>query len=639
MNKLDLIHAIHTPEFFQDHTYGVSIFSDKTLYVFDKVMNESSYNSGNWISNTWNILIKKPVLQTVGRLIDDLAEKELNQIDKSIDKLTSVDRSDIDINKTYLKNLLSNLKNHDKVIKKYNDIHTILTVPQHQQIIEKIEKKLAYLDSLDQNLKLKKFSRVLQFLQDAIDDKDTYSIKALNRGFSDYIDLIKTFDQQDQEEAKQRFQSLLNTHLINSLLWNPKELNHLLEPVKEAMKTTKLEKELPKIDKIRAEVVSKLKTRLNNPKNLNTLPLPELLEKIQSDVINSTLNILSSTKTQKVKLSELLKNYYAYEKSEIDTFDQIKKECIEKKKESIVDSLTYTEEQKQWALEELTDINFSSVDPLKKVFFTTSKKNHITLNKVQSQLHILQKDLGKNTETVKSETMKIIDKKLDEIQKNYWGWFQDHQKARQFPFSQGWWGSNEMLGRGICKAINYRWIKKIMAHPTDDIKNVAQLEDPVNIPLKEGGSRLSARDRMNQATSSLEWHSGQTTDSIGQTVSKRDKLTGETLFKGDSVRKMIDSLCEQDLKKPIFERSGGVFDITATGKDSAHALGIQIDPKHNIYRFWDVNTGLYQFNSREQLTDAFESYMAKYYENKFTKFTAFQYLSTIQTTENKTRSE
>jgi len=65
--------------------------------------------------------------------------------------------------------------------------------------------------------------------------------------------------------------------------------------------------------------------------------------------------------------------------------------------------------------------------------------------------------------------------------------------------------------------------------------------------------------------------------------------------------------------------SHGIFSINIARMTSAdspgwgHAIGCQIDHQAGIYRFWDVNTGFYEYPSYEQFSTQFSSYLKSQY--------------------------
>lgn len=79
-------------------------------------------------------------------------------------------------------------------------------------------------------------------------------------------------------------------------------------------------------------------------------------------------------------------------------------------------------------------------------------------------------------------------------------------------------------------------------------------------------------------------------------------------------------------RNPFFGKSKGILQVdvfSITGVDgvkqgTAHALGIQIDERNQVFRFWDVNTGMYQFENLKDLESAFKEYVESlYHELKY----------------------
>ena len=129
----------------------------------------------------------------------------------------------------------------------------------------------------------------------------------------------------------------------------------------------------------------------------------------------------------------------------------------------------------------------------------------------------------------------------------------------------------------------------------------------------------------------LDWRTSEEIDSTGKLKRKATKITyEEALYEGTKFRPasiypssnrmlavhLIPSLIKRESQQPIFENSKGIIQVdvfSIAGRDgvreeSAHALGLQIDEKNKVFRFWDVNSGMYEFDTLKDLEEAFTEY-------------------------------
>lgn len=118
---------------------------------------------------------------------------------------------------------------------------------------------------------------------------------------------------------------------------------------------------------------------------------------------------------------------------------------------------------------------------------------------------------------------------------------------------------------------------------------------------------------------------------IPNTILTRDGLINCGLAKSfPDVKQMIDTLVEEDKKEPFLGRSNGIIDIEIFHVENGnfsegHAIGMQIDKERHIFRFWDVNSGLYTCHNEEQLKTAFHNYMDIAHKGLYNLFYTAQY--------------
>lgn len=275
----------------------------------------------------------------------------------------------------------------------------------------------------------------------------------------------------------------------------------------------------------------------------------------------------------------------------------------------------------------------------------------------------------------------ILDRKKSDT-----GWSERNAKYRLFEFDQSTWGDHHVLGRGCCLMINYRWVKGVMKNPTQKFSRVDELdpelsrvspmplgkalvtvksadfqkmlkekeqqrawtgprtESSANADVSMSGwdlsppessssddddAKVTAHDRFMQASRAVEF--AKTDD---RTVGVSDKAAQKDGFKkthlvnrATSIVNMIDQLVND--QPQVLLTSGGAIDIYMGASDSAHEIGMQIDQATNTYRFWDVNSGFYSYDTLDQLKKEMSSYLTDVYDDEFKKFYAIQYVADV----------
>lgn len=574
-------------------------------------------------------------LETTTLAIESIAQKELKLLDQDF-KITNEDSSSEQLNdvlkqKLYLKNIKRNLVNHDKLINKANLTYH-LSIPTHQKTIEKIKKKALFLDKIEKQIKLKRFSKCIYYLEKDIKDNNTnLDITLLNFLYHRDFDFINHLSKENRAETLAHFYSLLNTNFTMTAM-DVDSVTHkqLIAPVEILITNLGFEEEINNhMEEIKKERRAILESRLNDKDFLTSTP-HKLVSQIQLDILEKTLKFISMKEDEKISLTKVLQEYFDYEKNMIDLSIQNEEDSRKEFKEIILNDLSYSEEQKKLLLNELDStsflINDLIFDKMLDILVSTQKEKKTNL--LTNFSYKIQEKQNKLSGCIPEKFFKKeIDKALKKFKKvEAWGWFKNNESDTCFRYSQKAWGSHEILGTGICQALNYRWIKKIMENPSSHITDVGYFAENL---IRKGKSDITSRDRMDYAIYSVEGTLKEGFSSgIGKTILKRDKLDYQEISTTSTIREMIDSLYKDYDKTLVFSHSGGVFEINAQRNESGHALGMQIDPAQGVYRFWDVNSGFYQYNSREELTAAFEDYMTKFYNNKYTYFVVCQYIPT-----------
>lgn len=151
------------------------------------------------------------------------------------------------------------------------------------------------------------------------------------------------------------------------------------------------------------------------------------------------------------------------------------------------------------------------------------------------------------------------------------------------------------------------WAWQDEKSPSIDPKSSKDLSE------KEGTGEITGRDRFLQAANLLNGRS------IVEKMQKQDKLETRFVFERPlPMKEMLDEM--------FSGRQNGVFTLgicSTTG--GGHALGMQIDPSKNTFRFFDVNSGFYQFESLEEMKEIIPDYLQEIYPS-YNRGTVMQFV-------------
>lgn len=237
-------------------------------------------------------------------------------------------------------------------------------------------------------------------------------------------------------------------------------------------------------------------------------------------------------------------------------------------------------------------------------------------------------------------------------------WLKKNHGRQLFAYSQSLDGEDFVFQRGICAGINFRWIFNLLER---DLPNIVSFHDLEELELhsaseitgkfhrgnfrqkhQEAGSATLLSDRVRQArmsvVSKLDWKTSEEVDASGKIKLTAKKITyQEALYEGtkytpDTIYSAEKKLLAADLfssligregNHPFLRKSKGIVQVdvySIAGKDgvkqaSAHALGLQIDENKQVFRFWDVNKGMWEFETLKDLESAFKEYVELVYHD------------------------
>jgi len=219
-------------------------------------------------------------------------------------------------------------------------------------------------------------------------------------------------------------------------------------------------------------------------------------------------------------------------------------------------------------------------------------------------------------------------------------WFIRNQKNQRFANKPDSLSDQRPLWTGNSDPINYRWIKAIMKNPSKLFKNASELSyKPVvrtEFEVVEDEFEVSDENQKNEAQNEKQ--------GMPNAILNKDHLQKEIIISHKEPKTTLTALIEevdtQNLKNEDsfnLASSNGVIDVTIMTEEknekgetvaykNAHSIGIQIDRTSQLFRFWDIHSGLYTYSSLEELKAECELYVQSFYGSECNNFSATQYI-------------
>lgn len=593
----------------------------------------SAFTAGwkNWRGNNADDAIYK-----VSKAINDIALTHLTDrltVKTQLEKCNSLAPTTekmkvIQIAIAELQTLSSNLENHETLVTEFNNkFYTNLSFcSNHQAVMQLATSRLKTFRDAQLNL--------TAILEKEISDNLLNIYKAVSNGsevnkdfiLQKYSQIQSMIDALPNEEMKKKYSQKLNMSLNSFYLI---DLSHKLKGFGGGIKTPFFIETFlndrgfdkntinEKCENGRKVFQEYLKTvQDQQSESLSNISSPDLISMLENKILSLITQEFPELPSERLQTS--LKAIWDCERY----FQSLQKTVVNEQRKKFNDDLN-----SQNISENRKKIIESKIQQCTLLDYSLTVVNW-------SLLFLQPKDL-KGSET---DFLKMIEDLNDDIeyQKGYYSkeylssameatfkesnnWFERNKSKTLFTFDQGQWTG----GRGgVCAAKNFRWIKMLIDKPDIVPKSYHDLENSSQNDIEEVG--VSLRDRMDQSLYSLElFFSKNEILHIGESILKRDKMCAEYWGKADSIEELIERV-NAGLTYNPYPRV--ILDIGAYGEESAHAMGMQIDHTRKLYRFWDVNTGFYSYESVENMKLEFQGYIRYLYENKFTSYQAYQYL-------------
>jgi hypothetical protein len=213
-----------------------------------------------------------------------------------------------------------------------------------------------------------------------------------------------------------------------------------------------------------------------------------------------------------------------------------------------------------------------------------------------------------------SQNISSSQKRMDAIN----AWKQANASALRFEVSQGEADSNAVLTDGVCFMHGLRLQSYLVRNPSATAEEIRSflLEDRANKPNVSSSDFFSSADRAAQAKYLIA-SSAKDIRAVNAPPSSLKKygLREETpVMIRTEGRKNAQNAAMQGIEKTITDNSNHSFIFCMSdGKETGHAIALQIDPNTKQFRFYDPNLGLYEFNSYDEFKKSFISYLSAVY--------------------------
>jgi hypothetical protein len=705
INYFDLRNNVWTPKEFEQQELKVEQ-GDKLKLIYEKNISpptgkKPSYPAGvfagikYWTSGKAESDSLYAVSDAINKISQEIIQEEINHWQNIQNSSSTSKEKQLEVVKEtfkHLENLKKNLENHDVVVKEFNERfifkEKVVGCPNHQKVLAEVEEKLTQLDIVkmileksivaQQQQKVREFNQQLDILASNLENGLKIDKELILRAYPQLIEIAQKLGIPPQHPSIHRLHYLLNSYYVANLIENiaqkripvPTSISVLLHQLgMDNMLSSQI------TEAGRQELIKKLESYIK-PENPALLEIPstDFVRKIQKDFLEIATTHLARTPSEKLILRPLIEQLYLFEIETQQTMQQAE-QSIRKEIEDMVTTLPATgrkiEQQKQYLLDKWRSKHFPSLMPkLMEQFFKQIKLNQLPSPNDNDGLKNFQINVEKAFQRMKKQgslenlknqynkavALPFLDDMVKELAKTQQTWFEKNASARRFNFNQGQWGSQQIFGSGVCAAINYRWIRHLMQHPSQKVTSAEDLgyqekkekefvQQMVKSPAyqkiakeeeQEQITGISAKDRKNFATYALGFKlegfsKPEDKYSIGSTIMKKDRVEYHLVeTKHPSIDKLIDNLVQKHPEALISTLTNGIFDISIfkVGPNidpAGHAIGMQIDPTRDIYRFWDVNSGFYQYSTLEEMKTAFKEYMDEFYGGEYNSFHAGQY--------------
>lgn len=566
--------------------------------------------------------------KSVNTLTDTIDRIAIRELETVVSEIGEVDQA---ISK--LGRMLQNLRNHDQFIQKYNeDFVVVHPCHTHEQVERRIEAEIEKLQE-KQKIALKprdeETEKEIQAIQESftqiedmiangavVDRKQILTLETKKPA----LDFIRKTDSEAADQLERRLNVIFNQGFLENELGKLEQgVLSYSPPVCIGLRTL-YPKHLEKIFQLGTDSQKEFQRRLFElrEEDLGSLSPQKLVEKVDG--------ILAGVLVERLKEEGIVEN----DEQLLNTNLFLKR---------LIRFSTKFQQQENKKIENVPGFTFQT--PLNEVIKNALRNAEITMGKGRDDPVKFGKYLEKQLDPILKKQMDVWFKqgKLKEVYEHQLEqartfspqettspaeeeWLSANQKAIRFRFNQNALGVHKVLGDGICYGINFRWMDALQKDPTKKISSVDDLSGE-----SEKLEKKPLSPRYLQANANVEWLFTRRLHRMSPSLLRKAGYQAKDHFLDIDLKtaeELVDALSHDDGKRFQLEESNGTVEIAAIkckrdvkgtrlGSMGGHALGMQLDRKNGIYRFWDVNGGLFEYDSLQELKEAFSSYLAALY--------------------------
>lgn len=440
-------------------------------------------------------------LYNIKRAFDAIVKREIKEENE-----VNLERLPIDIRCSIvtesikkLTNLQNVLINHNAVIKDYNARFFISNgCSDHSENLDAIGKQIEKMKIVKTSL-LDNLARLadkkIENLQNDINNGMKIDKQYLVNQFPFFMSFISTIEPLlKQKEIRESYQMIINQAYIANLISQIKDQAiDIPASIYELLSEFGLPKEFIQIQlaTLSTRFITTLERLIgqDNFGELSPLTIKEMMESHLIDAAKDLVNIPLTTE-QRERVSTILKKLHEFETKYTSNYQN----QLRSTKENLLAKFRLEKTHpviRQQVINDIQAYNSPYNSGLVLHEILKGKRTGRVMTESKESFEALIQDLDKsisaeeNRQALTMQTM--IDKTLEPLLKiidsSKEDWSKRNEKHQVFAFNQAAWGDEYVLDKGVCVALNYRWIKELLKDPNKVIRSQSDL-DPNNTPLK-----------------------------------------------------------------------------------------------------------------------------------------------------------
>lgn len=375
-----------------------------------------------------------------------------------------------------LNRLAANLQAHDTYIQEYNQ-HHFSHCPTHEEALTLLQTHLNVLVSEKDDVTMEQLVHFLHEVEGADSQEKEIDWHYLVGSSAAFMQLLETLDSPtDRTSSREVYQKAFNHLYIKQLYDQGFHLSNTIQQIffNLGFSQTQMAAAMNAIILEFKDVVDQLLAT----EDLSKIEVPELIHRLQEQVfllmgkelgleiqqIERIKGILETVNRAESRWGHL--HYYVRNASQ-----KIENSILEEQTSDAIRS-KFSEGLKKSRYEP----RFNKV--IESVLNSQALKQALLANEKDFTGFLIE--LNEEVSLENEEIVPFFEKEVKKIQKDFLKlmdattkkeWVERNRIYRNFSFVQTEWGLSHVLGKGVCAALNYRWIKELLKDPFKKIKS------------------------------------------------------------------------------------------------------------------------------------------------------------------------